>query len=125
MPAPDNLYGYHVHIYFDDTTEAASIELHDRLVAEFDGQPSRPQFTGVAGPHPIAQRQVIFRKDAFTAGLVPWLMFNRHGLNILIHPLTDDEVEDHSAHAVWLGKPVDLSMDKLKHAPTIADLMPT
>jgi aromatic ring-cleaving dioxygenase len=25
---------------------------------------------------------VIFRKDAFTAGLVPWLMFNRQGLNI-------------------------------------------
>jgi DOPA 4,5-dioxygenase len=39
---------------------------------------------------------------------VPWLMFNRQGLNILIHPLTDDEVEDHTEHAVWLGAPVGL-----------------
>ena len=52
-------------------------------------------------------------------------MFNRQGLNILIHPLTDDEVEDHTEHAAWLGAPVGLLTDKLKHGPTIAELMPT
>jgi DOPA 4,5-dioxygenase len=125
MTIPDNLYGYHVHIYYDDATEAASIALHDKLIAQFGGQPSRPQFTGIAGPHPVAQRQVILRKGSFAADLVPWLMFNRQGLNILIHPLTDDEVEDHTSHAVWLGTPVGLLTDKLHHGPTIAELMPT
>jgi aromatic ring-cleaving dioxygenase len=126
MPMPDKLDGYHVHIYYEDTTEAASIELHDRLVAQFGGQPSRPQFTGVAGPHPVSQRQVIFRKEAFTADLVPWLMFNRQGLNVLIHPLSDDEFEDHTTHAVWFGTPVALRTDTLKHGPmTIAELLPT
>ena len=124
MTMPDDLHGYHVHIYYNDATEAASIALHDRLIEQFGGQPSRPQFTGIAGPHPVAQRQVILRKEAFTGDLVPWLMFNRHGLNILIHPLTDDEVEDHTEHAVWLGTPVGLLTDKLQHGPTIAELMP-
>ena len=40
-------------------------------------------------------------------------MFNRQGLDILLHPLTDDKVEDHTAHAVWLGRPVNLLIDRL------------
>jgi DOPA 4,5-dioxygenase len=40
---------------------------------------------GLAGPHPIPQVQVIFHKDAFT-DILPWLMFNRRGLDILVHP---------------------------------------
>jgi len=125
MSLPTDLHGYHVHIYYGDATRAKATELHDSLVARFGAQPSRPKFIGIAGPHPIPQVQVIFRKDAFTADVVPWLMFNRQGLDILIHPLTDDEVEDHTAHAVWLGKPVELLTDKLKHGPTTAELMPT
>ena len=125
MSILDNLHGYHVHIYFNDATKPKATEVHDSLVAQFGGQPSRPQFTGIAGPHPIAQVQVIFPKDKFTADVLPWLMFNRQGLDILIHPLTDDEVEDHTAHAVWLGTPVQLLVDKLRHERTRPELMPT
>jgi aromatic ring-cleaving dioxygenase len=125
MSMPDNLHGYHVHIYFDDATRAKATGVHDSLVAQFGGQPSRPQFTGIAGPHPVAQVQVIFPKDRFTADVLPWLMFNRQSLDILIHPLTDDEVEDHTAHAVWLGTPVQLLVDKLRHERTRPELMPT
>jgi aromatic ring-cleaving dioxygenase len=80
MSMPANLYGYHVHIYFDDRTKARATVLHDTLVEQFKAQPSRP------------------------------------------HPLTDDEVEDHTTHAVWFGTPVELLMDKLKHGPTISEL---
>jgi aromatic ring-cleaving dioxygenase len=124
MSMPENLYGYHVHIYFDDTTKVRAADLRDTLVERFKAQPSGPKFVGIAGPHPIPQMSAIFPKAAFTADVVPWLMFNRQGLDILIHPLTDDEVEDHTTHAVWIGKPVELLMDKLKRAPTIQELMP-
>ena len=123
---PENLYGYHVHIYFDDTNKARATHVRDTLVERFKAQqPNGQKFVGIAGPHPIPQISAIFPKAAFTADVVPWLMFNRQGLDILIHPLTDDEVEDHTTHAVWIGKPVDLLMDKLKRAPTIQELMPT
>lgn len=124
MSMPENLHGYHVHVYFDNTTKARATELHDTLVEQFKAQPNRPQFIGIAGPHSIPQMQTIFPKDAFTAGVVPWLTFNRQVLDILVHPLPDDEVEDHMAHAVWLGKPVELLRDKLKHGLTIPELRP-
>lgn len=73
MSLAGSLRGYHVHIYYHDATEANAKDLHDQLVSRFGGQPSRPQFTGIAGPHP--QMQVIFCKEAFT-DLVPCLMFN-------------------------------------------------
>ena len=41
-------------------------------------------------------------------------MLNRAGLDILIHPLTDDMIDDHSVYAVWLGSPIDLKLDTMQ-----------
>ena len=38
----------------------------------------------------MPQIQIIFKNDAFQR-VVPWLMLNREGLDILVHPLSDDE----------------------------------
>jgi DOPA 4,5-dioxygenase len=46
--------------------------------------------------------------------LVPWLMLNHEGLNVLIHPSTDDEVGDHTHRALWLGQKLDLNIDFLR-----------
>src|SRR5215472_231836 len=40
-------------------------------------------------------------------------MFNRAGLDALVHPLTKDAVEDHSDFAIWLGRPVELKLHTL------------
>ena len=40
--------------------------------------------------------------------VVPWLMMNRQGLDVLVHPLTDKSYDDHSRYAVWLGAPLAL-----------------
>lgn len=42
-------------------------------------------------------------------------MLNRAGLDVLVHPLTTDAVEDHSGYAVWLGNPVALKLHTLPH----------
>jgi aromatic ring-cleaving dioxygenase len=64
------------------------------------------------GPHPIANALLIFKPDQFEQ-VVPYLMLNRAGLNVLVHPLTEDAVEDHSSYAIWLGNPVDLKLHTL------------
>ncbi len=33
-------------------------------------------------------------------------MLNREGLDVLVHPLTDNSYDDHSRYAVWFGTPV-------------------
>ena len=37
------------------------------------------------------------------ASFLPWLMLNRDGLTILLHPGTGDAYADHTDHAAWLG----------------------
>ena len=44
-------------------------------------------------------------------------MLNRDGLDVLVHPLTDSSYNDHTAFAMWLGAPVALKTDTLRHAP--------
>ena len=64
------------------------------------------------GPHPIANALVTFKPDQFEE-VVPYLMLNRAGLDVLVHPLTEDAVEDHSGYAIWLGNPVELKLHTL------------
>ena len=116
------LHGYHAHIYYgDDSRSALADEVCKDLAASFSVELGKNN--GIAGPHPIAQRQVIFRTSAF-AEVVPWLMFNRQGLDILIYPLSDDEFDDHTANALWLGNPVPLKLEILQHGPYPPGLFP-
>ena len=45
------------------------------------------------------------------AHFVPWLMLNRDGLTILLHPETGDDYTDHSAHAAWFGAVLPLRLE--------------
>ena len=38
---------------------------------------------------------------------------NRGSLSILIHPLGDDVIEDHTINAMWLGQPFPIDVSKL------------
>jgi aromatic ring-cleaving dioxygenase len=105
--------GYHAHIYYDPARTRLTAE---RLCAVI-GQKFQVQFGGFrdepTGPHPVANVQVIFPPEQFQP-VVEWLMLHREGLDVLIHPLTDDSVADHSRYAVWLGSPVPLKLDTLR-----------
>ena len=57
--------------------------------------------------------QVKFLPNQF-AKVVPWLMLNHEGLDILIHPETGDDVIDHTDHALWLGEKLELNIEFLR-----------
>ncbi len=122
MQGMPNLHGYHVHIYYDDATLPKAIKVRDTLAEKFPVRVGKNQ--GIAGPHPVPQVQVIFKTHAFN-DVVQWLMFNRQGLDILVHPLTDNEYDDHTSQALWLGTPVKLKTETLPHGPYPAALLPT
>ena len=60
--------------------------------------------------------QVAFPPERL-ATILPWLMLNRSGLTILLHPETGNEYADHSRHALWLGAMLPLRLEVLKGAP--------
>jgi DOPA 4,5-dioxygenase len=103
--------GYHAHVYYDPTTKPAAAQLREALLGKFKseagGFSDEPR-----GPHPISQFSVIFETPEFQ-DIVPWLMLNREGLDVLIHPLTDSNYDDHSKNALWLGTPVSLKLNVL------------
>ena len=106
------LKGYHAHVYYDAVTRPIAERLRDTIIRKFAVEPGafsdEPR-----GPHPISQFNVIFEAPEFQ-NIVPWLMLNREGLNVLVHPLTESSYDDHSKNALWLGTPVPMKLEVLR-----------
>jgi aromatic ring-cleaving dioxygenase len=81
-----------------------------RVAAEFPRAKLGRWHDELVGPHTRSMYQIAFPADLLNSFL-PWLMLNRDGLSILLHPETGDDYRDHSAHAAWLGAAVPLRLD--------------
>jgi DOPA 4,5-dioxygenase len=98
---------YHAHIYFDpaierDSALALRASIGDRFAVRLGTVWGRP-----VGPHSRAMYQVAFAPELF-GSFVPWLMLNRRGLRVLVHPNTANQKRDHLDDALWLGEPLAL-----------------
>ena len=114
--------GYHAHVYYDAETKPKAAKLRETMLAQFKCEPGAFSDAPI-GPHPISQFNVTFETPEFQ-DIVPWLMFNRDGLDVLVHPLSESSYDDHSKNAMWLGTPVPMKLDILR--PKYSDhLLPT
>ena len=110
---PAKIESYHAHVYYSDVVSreaAAAVReaLKQRFELELGHWHDKP-----IGPHPLPMYQVSFATSEF-ARIVPWLMLNRNGLTILVHPNTDDGYRDHAEGALWLGAKLELRFDILR-----------
>ena len=106
------LKGYHAHVYYNADTTPLAAKLRETIIGKFTVEPGafsdEPR-----GPHPISQFNVTFEVPEFQ-NIVPWLMLNHDGLDVLIHPLTESSYDDHSKNALWIGTPVPMRLDILR-----------
>ncbi|HEY9749342.1 MAG TPA: DOPA 4,5-dioxygenase family protein [Allocoleopsis sp.] len=109
--AATTIIGFHAHIYYDPETREAAARVREGLAA-FEVRLGRWHDRPI-GPHPQAMYQVAFLPEQF-AQVFPWLMLHREGLDVLVHPETGDDVLDHTNHALWLGKKLDLNIEVLR-----------
>jgi aromatic ring-cleaving dioxygenase len=107
-----DITGFHGHVYFDETTRGAAERLRVELTPRFALELGRWHVQPV-GPHTKPMYQLAFASTQFGA-VVPWLMLNRGGLSILVHPITDDPVADHEVNPLWLGEAVALDVEFLR-----------
>ena len=98
---------FHAHIYFDGPGQReAAMALREQIGERFGVALGRVH-DRLVGPHARTMYQVAF--DVATFGkIVPWLMLNRQGLTVLVHPNTRDERSDHLVHALWMGEVLDI-----------------
>jgi aromatic ring-cleaving dioxygenase len=113
---PGIISGYHAHLYYAPDTRPTAERLRTAIGENFPGVRIGSWHDEPVGPHPVSMYQVAFAVEEFPR-LVPWLMLNREGLDILVHPLTDDSVADHARFASWLGTPLPLRIEVLRRGP--------
>ena len=112
--AVPKIKGFHAHVYYDPATRDTAARVREGLAARFDVQLGNWHDEPV-GPHPKSMYQVVFSANQF-GKVVPWLMLNREGLDILVHPQTGDHVEDHLNRSLWLGKKLQLKVEVIRRA---------
>lgn len=108
MPDPDA--PYHAHIYFTDRDRAAAAALRDAFTVRPEVLFVGAMASGTAGPHPIPQYEIHFREGALELVRV---MITASGLTALVHPLTQDDLADHTTLGQWIGDPVRLDLTTL------------
>ena len=105
--------GYHAHVYYDTDSRSRAARLRELIEGRFSVAMGRWRDEPV-GPHPQPMYQVAFAPEEF-AHIVPWLMLNRDGLTILVHPDTGDPYTDHAVNPLWLGEKLALKVDFLRN----------
>jgi len=111
---PDLIAEYHVHVYYDpaDSRDRASA-VRDRIASLFPDARLGRWHDQLVGPHTRAMYQVAF-PPALLPRILPWLMLNRDGLAVLLHPVTGNDYIDHTDNAAWLGEVLPLRLDVLR-----------
>jgi len=114
LDASERIRGYHAHVYFRDARERAlALQLRDALERRFPSAALGRVHDEPVVLHPEPMYQVSFGPRLF-AEIVPWLMTNRGGLSVLVHPVAGDPLAEHRDWPLWLGAPLDLRLERLE-----------
>ena len=106
---------YHAHIYYDvASTRDQAERLRERIGVSFPQAILGRWHDELVGPHPRSMYQVAFPSELLAA-FVPWMMLNRDGLTVLLHPQTGNPYRDHTAHAAWFGVTLPLRLEAFKN----------
>jgi aromatic ring-cleaving dioxygenase len=107
---------YHAHIYYQPWARELA-EAYRALLCQHMQRGDIPalHFVGrlkdqKAGPHPIPQFEIHFTKAALPAVLDS---IRASSFTTLVHPLTDDDLADHTRLAQWIGTPLELDLTTL------------
>lgn len=105
----EDIKAYHAHLYYDDQEGCLlAKKIAGELSSKFDVLVGRFHEKKV-GPHPMWSVQIAFKAELFDK-VIPWLALNRGELDVFFHPLSGNELYDHTQGVAWLGKSHELDI---------------
>lgn len=119
---PARITDYHIHVYYDPETRDRAAKLRQWVEERFTVRMGRWHDVPV-GPHVMAMYQIQFTPDLFP-DLVPFVMLNRMGLTVLLHPESGRPRDDHTLNATWMGAVLPVKTDVLPETDGHAGVQP-
>lgn len=108
---------FHSHVYYTTETKQQAFELHKKITEHFLKQGSsvemKPLIDRCLGPHTLWMFEFNFNADLFSEAF-SFLCEHRQGLSVLIHPISGNEILDHTDYAMFLGRKEALNLSVLK-----------
>jgi len=107
---------FHAHIYYPADERHAAEALREDFMRQSTGEGDLEiLFVGQmtehgVGPHPLPQYEVHFLERSLPMVIAA---IESAGLRALVHPLTDDDLADHTTLARWIGEPLELDLSVL------------
>jgi DOPA 4,5-dioxygenase len=109
---PAAIRGYHAHVYFGPDTRAEARQLYERIPAALPDVALGRFHERPVGPHPAWSYQIAFDASEF-GRVVPWLATYRGTLDVFVHGLSGNDLYDHTALTMWLGRSFTLDLSVL------------
>ena len=107
---------YHAHVYFTEATQPVARALREQLRALLKSDRDAGLLVVedldelAVGPHPVPQFE-IHCYESYLSTLVP--MLEASPLISVVHPVTDDDLADHTVLARWIHGTVELDLSVL------------
>lgn len=98
----EKILSFDAHIYYDEDSFEQAKSLIEAASEKFTLRIGHMHRLPV-GPHPCWSCVLEFKPPLF-AEIMPWLMLNRKGLTVLVHPDTGNDLLDHTDYALWMGE---------------------
>ena len=104
---------WHAHVYYQlSNTREIAVALRKKIMEKFPYTTIGRWHDEAVGPHLVSMYQVAFKVEHFDP-FVQWLAVNRDGLNVLVHPHTENAYNDHLVFGFWLGDKLPLNEKSL------------
>lgn len=100
---------YHFHLYYEFENTTIASKLREKIKQTFKIEVGR-LWEKPVGPHPVCSCQVSVPAELFEK-MTAWLLQNRNDIDFFIHPVTGNDIADHTDFIMWIGKSYKLNTE--------------
>lgn len=104
---------YHAHVYFPLREQDKAQALNEIIRQERqDVLRVFPLVRRLVGPHKMPMFEI--HLESLSEEFLAWLDTIRGDFSVLIHPVSEEELLDHTERAIWLGREIGVFEEKLE-----------